>query len=218
MNLNQSATALLAELKANPRLRWGLWAIVGVLWFYGVLALRDEVQRQSDTYLALSKRVMRIQGTATQSEWSNRVGDARSLQFNLESRLWRENTIGLAQATFHDWLNQLAQQANLTKVQLVVAAQDDESAGGKEPAGSDGSGTRIASDLWKVSAKLIFDFNPQDFYPLLRRISTHEKKVAVESLVIRSTPTPKAELMLVAYFRKPAPGASAENAQKNGPR
>ncbi len=218
MNLNQSATALLAELKTNSRLRWGLWAIVGVLWFYGVLELRDEVQSKSDSHLALSKKVTRIQATAAQSEWPSRLRDAQSLQLNLESRLWQENTIGLAQATFHDWLNQLAQQANLTKVQLVVAAQDDESTGGKESASGDGSGTRIASGLWKVSAKLIFDFNPQSFYPLLTRISTHERKVAVESLVIRSTPTPKAELMLVAYFRKPVPGASAEIAQKNGQR
>jgi len=218
MNLNQSANALLTELKTNPRLRWGFWAIVGVLWLYGVLALRDEVQRKSDSYLVLSKKVARTQETAAQSEWPNRLGDARSLQLNLESRLWREDTIGLAQATFHDWLSQLAQQANLTKVQLVVAAQDIESAGRKDSASSDGSGTRIASDLWKLSAKLNFDFNPQSFYPLLTRISTHEKKVAVELLAIRSTPTPKAELMLVAYFRKPTPGVPAESAQRNGQR
>lgn len=218
MNFNQSATALLAELKTNPRLRWGLWAIVGVLWFYGILALRDEVQVKSDSYLSLSKRVLRMKGTAAQSEWPSRLRDAQSLQLNLESRLWRENTIGLAQATFHDWLNQIAQQANLTKVQLVVAAQDNESATGKEPASSEGGGTRNTSDLWKVSAKLNFDFNPQGFYPLLTRISAHEQKVAIESLVIRSTPTPKAELMLVAYFRKPAPGISAELVPKNGQR
>lgn len=218
MTLSQSARTLVAELKANPRLRWGLWAIIGVLWFYGVLELRDAVQSKSDSYLALSKKVTRSQGTAAQSEWPSRLRDAQSLQINLESRLWRENTIGLAQATLHDWLNQLAQQAKLTKVQLLVAAQDNESAGGKEPASSDGSGTRIASDLWKVSAKLAFDFNPQGFYPLLTRISTHEKKVVVEALVIRSAPTPKAELMLVAYFHKPAPGAPAENARKNDQR
>ncbi|OGA46074.1 MAG: hypothetical protein A3G25_20990 [Betaproteobacteria bacterium RIFCSPLOWO2_12_FULL_63_13] len=218
MNLNQSATALLAEVKTNPRLRWGLWTIVGVLWFYGVLELRDAVQGKNDSYLALGKKVMRMKETAGQSEWPSRLRDTQSLQLNLESRLWRENTIGLAQATFHDWLNQLAQQANLTKVQLVVAVQDGESAGGKESAGSDGSGTRIASDLWKVSAKLNFDFNPQSLYPFLTRISTHERKVAVESLVIRSTPTPKAELMLVAYFRKPVPGVPAELGQKIGRR
>lgn len=215
MNLNQSANALLAELKANPRLRMGLWVIVGVLWFYGVLALRDEVQRNNDSYVALSKRVARTQETAAQSEWPNRLGDTKSLQLNMESRLWRENTIGLAQATFHDWLNQLAQQASLAKVQLLVAAQDEESA--KEAAGSDGGKEHITSSLWKVSAKFSFDFNPQSFYPLMSRMTGHEKKVIVESLVIRSTPAPKAELLLVAYFLKPAAATAAQLAQNNGP-
>ena len=218
MNLNHSAAALLSELKANPRLRWGVWAIVGVLWFYGVLTLRDEVQVKSDNYLALNKKVMRMKGTAAQSEWPTRLKDAQSLQLNLESRLWQENTIGLAQATFHDWLNQFAQQSNLTKVQLVVAAQDNESTVGKESARSDSGETRPSSDLWKVSAKLSFDFNPQSFYPLLKRILTNEKKVAIESLVIRSTPTPKVELMLVAYFRKQTPRAPAELARKDDQR
>ncbi|OIR06760.1 hypothetical protein GALL_110080 [mine drainage metagenome] len=211
MKLNQSADALLAELKANPRLRWGLWTIVGVIWLYGVLAMHDEVQEKRDSYLALSKRVARIQGTATQSEWSNRLGEAKSLQLNLENRLWREGTIGLAQATFHDWLYQSAQQASLGNVQLLVAAQDDESEGSGGKGSADG-GTRSASDLWRVSAKLSFDFNPQSFYPLLARIASHEKRVSIESLTIRSTPTPKAELLLVAYFLKPP---AAETRQSN---
>ena len=216
MNINQSINALLAELRANPRLRWGLWVIAAVLWFYGVLALHDAVQTKRDSYLVLIQRVTRLQGTATQGEWSKRLAEAKSLQVNLESRLWRESTIGLAQATFHDWLYQLAQQASLGNVQLQVAAQDDGS-------GSDGSGrkgtadggARIASDLWRVSAKLSFDFNPQSFYPLLARISGHEKKVSVESLVIRSMPTPKAELLLVAYFLKPPSIAPTETNQRN---
>ena len=211
MNINQSINALLAELRANPRLRWGLWIIAGVLWLYGVLALHDAVQTKRDSYLVLIQRVTRLQGTATQGEWSKRLAEAKSLQLNLESRLWRESTIGLAEATFHDWLYQLAQQASLGNVQLQVAAQDDVS-GQKGTANGDAP---IASDLWRVSAKLSFDFNPQSFYPLLAQISSHEKKVSVESLVIRSMPTPKAELLLVAYFLRPPSVASTETNQRN---
>ena len=212
MNINQSINALLTELRANPRLRWGLWIIAGVLWLYGVLALHDAVQTKRDSYLVLIQRVTRLQGTATQGEWSKRLAEAKSLQLNLESRLWRESTIGLAEATFHDWLYQLAQQASLGNVQLQIVAQDDVS--GQK--GTANGGARIASGLWRVSAKLSFDFNPQSFYPLLARISSHEKKVSVESLVIRSMPTPKAELLLVAYFLRPPPSvASTETNQRN---
>lgn len=199
--LTQTANSFLVELKANPRLRWGVWGIVGVLWFYGALELRDQAQRQSETNRAISKKIARMQETATQTEWPNRLAEAQSLQLNLESRLWRENTIGLAQATFHDWLSQSVQQANLTKVQLTVAAQDGENIDGKDKSGSDNT-----SNLWKVSAKLAFDFNPQSFYPFLTRLTAHDKTVTIESLVIRGTPSPKAELILVAYFLKPASG------------
>jgi len=120
------------------------------------------------------------------------------LRINMENRLWRENTIGLAQAIFQDWLNQLTQQANLAKVQLAVAAQDGEAGGGKDQTGAEST-----FGLWKVSAKLAFDFNPQSFYPLLTRIAMHEKKVVIESLTIRSAPSPRAELLLVAYYLKP---------------
>lgn len=218
MILNQSVKTIFAELKANPRLRWGLWGIAGVLWLYGVLELRDEIQRQSDAYRAINRKIARIQGTATQTEWLARRQDAQSMQLNLENRLWRESTIGLAQATFHDWLSQLTQQADIAKAQLVVAAQDEESTGGKDAASADNSGTLAAPGLWKVSAKLAFDFNPQSFYPLLTQLTTQEKKVIIESLVIHSTPTPKAELVLVAYFQKPAPGATSELTPRKGQR
>ncbi len=208
MNFTQSLKALLANLKANPRLRWGLLGIVAVLWLYGVLELRDQVQRKNEAYGLLSKKIARIQATAAQNEWPARLKDAQAARFSMESRLWRETTIGLAQATINDWLAQLTQQASLTKVQLAVAAQEED--GG-------GKGALAAADLWKVSAKLAFDFNPQSFYPLLNRITTNEKKIVVESLVIHSSPSPKAELLLVAYFRKSSPeallGATPQNAK-----
>lgn len=203
---------LLDELKANPRLRWGLLGILGVLWLYGVLELRDQVQIKADSHLALSKKIARIQGVASQTDWPARLTDARALQTLLEKNLWRENSIGLAQATFNDWLAQLAQQASLSKVQLSVAAQNEESAAGKDTTSGDSSG---AGRLWKVSAKFAFDFNPQTFYPLLVKITSNDKQVLVESLVIHGLPSPKAELLLVAYFLKQKPTATPASAKQN---
>lgn len=213
MDFTQSANNALAELKANPRLRWGLWGIVGVCWLYGILELRDDIQNKGDTYRALSKKTARIKEVATQEEWLSRRTDAQALRINMESRLWRENTIGLAQATFQDWLNQLTQQANLAKAQLAVAAQEGEGIGGKDQAGAEST-----FGLWKVSAKLSFDFNPQSFYPLLTRIATHEKKLVMESLTIRSTPSPRVELLLVAYYLKPGSDVPAEVTTENDQR
>ncbi len=214
MSLNQSAKVFFANLKANPRLRWGLLAIVGVLWLYGILEMRDAVQRKNEAYIALSKKIARVQGAATQTEWVSRLKEVQSAQSKLEKRLWQEATIGLAQASMNDWLGQTAQQSGLGKVQLQVAAQE-EGLGVKAGANGREAGSVAGSDLWKVTAKLVFDFSPQSFYALLGRLAANEKKIMVESLAIRSSPSPKAELMLVAYFRKSASGTPAEGEKSN---
>lgn len=200
-----SINQLIAEFRSKPRLRWGVWAIVGVLWLYGVLELRDLVRVRHDAYVSLNKKVARIQGTLAQEEWQSRLEETRSMQLDLESRLWKENTLGLAQATFHDWLNQTLQQGNIAKAQVAVAAHEED---GKPEKDGDGAGADSAS--WKVTAKLAFDFYPQSFYPLLAKLAGNERRVVVESLAIRGAPAPRAELVLVAYFRKPMADEASE--------
>lgn len=211
MALTDSLSTLLAGIKANPRLRLGLWLIVGIAWLYGLLLLRDEAQHAASEHQALARKAARIQAQAAQSEWPKRVEPAQALQLQLESRLWRESTIGLAQAAFQDWLNQAVQQASLTRPMVTVAAQEENTSGATE---ADHNG-----DIWKVSAKLGFDFAPKTFNALMERLASHDKQIAVETLVVRGTPTQRAEMVLVAYFQKPAareeaigPGDKAANA------
>ena len=195
-----------AELKANPRLRWGMWAIIGILWFYGILLLREAAQNETEAYLATSKKIAHIQGADTQTDWPSRLEAAQALRLSQENRLWREGTIGLAQASFQDWLSQTVQQANLPKaVVQKVAAQEETQGRGENDTSFGTYESPLPAELWKVSAKLFFDFNPDTFYPFLDRIATHEKWIFVESLVIRGEPIPRVEINLVAYFQKPEP-------------
>ena len=103
-------------------------------------------------------------------------------------------------------LNQAVQQANLSRPAVTVAAQE-ESALEKSTSGANEAGP--GADLWKVSAKLSFDFTPKSLYALMGRLASHDKQIVVETLVIRGAPAPRAEMMLVAHFQKPA-------AQPNG--
>lgn len=196
MALTESLSSMLAAIKANPRLRLGLWFIVGIAWLYGLLLLRDEARHTASEHQALARKVARVQAQAAQSEWPERVEPARALQLELESRLWRESTIGLAQAAFQDWLNQAVQQASLTRPMVTVAAQEENASGVTE---ADHNG-----DIWKVSAKLGFDFAPKSFNALMERLAGHDKQIVVETLVVRGTPTQRAEMVLVAHFQKPS--------------
>ena len=79
-----SLSTLLAGIKANPRLRLGLWSIVAIAWVYALLLLRDEVRLAAGEHQAVSRKVARIQGQATQTEWIARVEPVRSAQLELE--------------------------------------------------------------------------------------------------------------------------------------
>ena len=201
MALTEFIAPLLAEVKDKPRLRVGLLLVVGIFWIYGLLLLRDSGTLAASEQQTLAKKVARIQAQSRQTEWTARVEPALALQIELESRLWREGTIGLAQATFQDWLNQNVQQSNLTRSAVTVAAQE-ESAPEKSVVVKRNSD--VNRDIWKISAKVGFDFTPKDFYAFLGRVEGHDKQVIVESLVVRVNPVPRVEMVLVAHFQKPA--------------
>lgn len=197
----QPLTAFLDELKANPRLRLGLWLVAGIVWLYALLLLRDETSRVASEHHALAKKLSRVAATAGQTVWAARVEPARAMQVELEGRMWRESTIGLAQAALQDWLNQVVQQSALPRPFLTVSAQEEAAAEAPSPALSDTASA--VADAWKVSAKLSFDFAPQNFYTLMEKLVGNDKQIVVESLTIRGAPVPRAEMVLVAYFQKP---------------
>lgn len=207
-----AGSGALLELKTNPRLRWGVWLIAAILWLYVALEMRDASRRQVERYATTARQVEMARAALAQSDWKTRLEDVRALQSQLERRLWREGTLGLAQASFQDWLNVAAQQNTLSRVSIVVAAQEDPGARGDMPGGRE----TVASQppLWKVSARMSFDFDPRTLYPFLARIATSERGVFVESLVIRGTPL-RVEMGLVAYFQR-SPDAQAAPAAARG--
>ncbi len=181
------------ELKANPRLRAGLWLCVAILWFYGIVTLQEASVAKAKEYETLVKRSARSQATADQKAWQGRVEDARAVERSLAGRLWHEPTQGLAQAAFQDWLVLALQQATIVKPQLTVVAQE-----GPKPQG----GSKGNDDIWKVNARVAFDFDPRTFTQLVDKLASHEKWIVLEALNVRSSPSPRAEMTLVAYFSK----------------
>lgn len=181
------------ELKANPRLRAGLWLCVAILWFYGIVTLQEASVAKAKEYETLVKRSARSQATADQKAWQGRVEDARAVERSLAGRLWHEPTQGLAQAAFQDWLVLALQQATIVKPQLTVVAQE-----GPKPQG----GSKGNDDIWKVNARVAFDFDPRTFTQLVDKLASHEKWIVLEALNVRSSPPPRAEMTLVAYFSK----------------
>jgi len=205
-----SFSLMIAAVRENPRLRIGIFVIFGILWLYGLLVLREEVALAGREHQTMARKLARLNAQATQTEWAARAGPTLAVQLDLESRLWREGTIGLAQAAFQDWLNQAMSQSGLTRTAAIVAAQEDSAVakGGADTAGADPT-----RDLWKVTAKVSFDFTPKGLYALLGRLEGYEKQITVESLIVRGLQVPRVEMVLVAHFQKPGTLTKSANSK-----
>lgn len=190
---------MLIQIRSNPRLRWGLWAIFGILWLYAILVLRDVLQDKQDKYHAVIQSVSRLNAQLTQPEWTSRVVSAKTMAVQMESRLWQAPTSGLAQAAFQDWLKTTLAQAGLNQPVLTVTVLDGATSTAMAAASP---AVSTPTDLWKVRATLSFEFNPENFIALMNKIEFGEKLVSIEALSLRKEPAPRVDMQLTAYFQK----------------
>lgn len=185
---------LLSELKSNVRLRIAIALVFAVLWLYLILIMRDSLDRSTREYRSVSIKLGKLQSVIQQGDWTERLNAAKTLQAEMESTLWRGDTLGLARASFQDWLNQQMQRAAVSRPIISMGTANEEAIGERARSAD-------IDDLWKVRAKLVFDFNPESLNKLLRQMIANTHHVAIESLHITKEPIPRVELVASAYFQ-----------------
>jgi hypothetical protein len=206
---------LLDELRNNPRLRWGVLAIVGTCWLYGVLMLGDAQQLQLRRLQADTQNLARLRATLAQPEWLQRVAPAKTMAVQLEGRLWQAPTAGLAQGAFQDWLNSSLLQSGIAKPQISVTVLDDvttETNASATSPGANKSSNATPTGLWKLNAKLNFEATTPQLLNLLNQLEGNEKQIIVATLNVHKDPTPRVDMELNAYFQKP--GVAAQPSSK----
>ena len=192
------------QLRDNPRLRWGIALIVGIFWFYAILLLRDTLQAENLQHRAAAQAIVRLKEQLAQPEWTARVTPAKIMAVQLEGRLWQAPTSGLAQAAFHDWLTATMVKAAVTRSQITVTVIDEAVANTADAPGT----TTTPADVWKIKAKLGFDFSAPTLMDFLNRIEGSEKQIIVGSLTVRKEPMSHVEMELYGYFQKQAAPAA----------
>lgn len=192
----------LTQLRENPRLRWGVVLIIGTCWLYGILLLRDAVQEEARIHRTASLALARLQTQATQTEWLARVTPAKALAVQLESKLWRAATPGLAQAAFQDALNAITLKAAATRPQVNVVVIDNAPPDPANPQPETSS--LVPTDLWKVKANMSFDFAAPSLLELLRQIESHDRQFVIGKLSLSRAPPNRVDMELYGYFQKPA--------------
>lgn len=192
----------LAEFRTNLRLRLLLAGVVAIVWLYAVLSLRDLAIAKNQQFIGIERQIAKTKLQTSAADWPQRLQTIKLLQVELEGRLWQNSTQGLAQAAFQDWLNQAAIRATLGRPAVTMLAVEE-----KGDAGNNDNTANPASSslqLWKVRAKLEFDFTPPGLMNLLKQITVNPQQVVVESLNVRKEPVPRVDMLLVANFQKTA--------------
>jgi hypothetical protein len=195
---------LIAEFRANVRLRLLLGAVVAILWVYAVISMRELAMAKTQQYIGLERQIAKTRLQATQADWPKRLDSVKLMQVELEGRLWQNSTQGLAQAAFQDWLTQATIRASLGRPAVTMLAVEEKSDPGAAAGSETNKALPTATQLWKVRAKVEFDFTPPGLMNLLKTISMNPQQVVVETLNIRKEPVPRVNMLLVANFQKTA--------------
>lgn len=117
-----SREQLLTELRGNSRLRIGLYIVLGIVWFYVLLVLRDATAGKSRQWQELRAQESRARASASSADWKSRAQIAVAGVADIETLLWRDGSVGLSQAAFQEKITQLAgrQGASLRSIRSVA--------------------------------------------------------------------------------------------------
>lgn len=168
---------------SNARLRLACWAVLAIIWVYGLLLLSDLAPAQRAKLAALRGQAMELKGLQDTAQWEARLRQAREQAKAARALTWIEARPGLAQAEVQDWLRAAAGKAGLAVRDLRVASVASESA--------EGLGKAAASARGVIALRLSADFTPLALSSLLYEIGQIERGLTVRRLQLKTWTTPQ---------------------------
>lgn len=176
------------EIRANARLRLGLWAVAGIVGLQIGFWLQDLRGGAVLSYGQAQKRLARVEAMAGEREWVARAEEARRLRVTMEERLWVADSKGLAQAVVQNWLDQRVAALNLQKARVnTQPAVEMEGGGG----------------YWQVTAKVEGSYRSHEVEALLAEMAGYERLLVVDSLQVSRQREPRFTLVVKAFFSMP---------------
>lgn len=188
---------LVAQVQANPRLRWGAIAIVAILLLYLVLVLMDWRAALHQEYQQRTTDLYKMAALAGQDQWLVRAQEARSLRRALEAEIPSATSIGIAQAEVQTTTRQVLTAFGPT---LNSASQSPVQVAGRP-------------GLWRIPVTINGVVQPRLLLEILRRIEGSSKLTVIEqfSLVLQQG-RPVLSMVVVAYYRIPSATEAGDEA------
>lgn len=181
-----NSQSLIKELHNNARLRIGLGLIALILASYIFLLLDEYRQKLQTEHETQVKRLAQLEGVTRQTEWTQRASDARALMVELQDKLWRANSKGLAQANLQAWLDSQIKAATITDTRLTIESTVD---------------STKYENLWQVTAQINGNFTASSLDTLLLAFAKNPQWVMVDRLEIYRTKPAKFLLVVTAFFQ-----------------
>ena len=194
--LRRALRPVAAELAGNPRLRWGVWLIAGIVLFWCILVQSDRVAAVNGEYTAEAGRLAKARRLVERQDWHERLEAERGMRRGLEAALWEAKTEGLAQAKLQGALNEAIKGLRLKKPRIR--------SGVSQPVPD-------LPGVWRVQTRLDAAYRTGVELQVLHALATHPKKMIVDRLDLRRRGQRDSYLTLIlsAYFV----GVEAEPAQ-----
>lgn len=177
---------LRSQWSLNARLRIGVCAIVAIVWVYALLLAADHSESLRKDNAALREQVDRLQPLAKERAWGPRADDARQQRQALQSMLWAEGDIGLAEAALQDWLRGTAAKAGLNVRELTLARPT----AGATAVAPGTSAAAQADGPQAVKARIVVDLSRLPLLAFLSEVGRNERVIVVDRLMLRTTSQP----------------------------
>ena len=182
------------EWAANPRLRWGAVAIVGIIFVYAVLVLMDWRSSLQETYRERSLQLYKVAALAGQDEWILRADSAKAVQKSLQAEIPAVGSIGLAQA---DAQSRVRQVLNAFGPKLSAEARPP-----AQVAGQPG--------VWRLPVSIRGPVTQAQLVGILWRIESSDRLMVIDEVTITFVErVPNVAMTTTAYYRVAAPAGGA---------
>ncbi len=182
---------LRGQLAASARLRFGLMAIVAIVWIYGLLLAADEVTALEKQLVALNEQAARLKQLTSDREWPARADESASQLAALKAMVWVDSDLGVVEATFQDWARATANAAGLRLRELVVSRPANAAAPAASSGNAPGDGPQV------IKARLVTDLDRAALLGFLSEAANLDRAVVVDHLLLRTwTQPPSAEIDL----------------------
>ncbi len=184
--LAEAAAPLIAQVRSNRRLAIALALIPVIVWGYLIIVGQQWVDDALARVGRAREEAMRLEKIAGDAAWSRRAREADTRRIELEGRMWRIETEGLARAEFQEWLLATSRKAGIGRPQVRLEATPE-------------SDAQRQAGYRALNASLSGDFAPETLQAFLAAIANEKRLVVISSMRIQRQPLPRIDMVLTAY-------------------